>query len=240
MKSFFLNSHASSKIFLSIKPVSLVIDRFHLSTRLSAGKEESLNRWRLRFPLYLVASEEKKNVKIKDSNIIYIFHLTRYVTSEKIDQKMQNFKIAVQNPRKTRTWNIRNRFFDWKVSSIESICHIRRYSAGAYFHRRARFRSGLISNVWHDIVLFHFRKRYSIQKQSVREIGSESGRTHGRANRRWNELLVRRPGRPPCNSLLINRLISNLGIRRISALPSSLPTCFVSYNRDASLIAITS
>lgn len=95
MKSFFLNSHASSKIFLSIKPVSLVIDRFHLSTRLSAGKEESLNRWRLRFPLYLVASEEKKNVKIKDSNIIYIFHLTRYVTSEKIDQKMQNFKIAV-------------------------------------------------------------------------------------------------------------------------------------------------
>lgn len=117
MKSFFLNSHASSKIFLSIKPVSLVIDRFHLSTRLSAGKEESLNRWRLRFPLYLVASEEKKNVKIKDSNIIYIFHLTRYVTSEKIDQKMQNFKIAVQNPRKTRTWNIRNRFFDWKVSS---------------------------------------------------------------------------------------------------------------------------
>lgn len=95
MKSFFLNSHASSKIFLSIKPVSLVIDRFHLSTRLSAGKEESLNRWRLRFPLYLVASEEKKNVKIKDSNVIYIFHLTRYVTSEKIDQKMQNFKIAV-------------------------------------------------------------------------------------------------------------------------------------------------
>lgn len=95
MKSFFLNSHASSKIFLSIKPVSLVIDRFHLSTRLSAGKEESLNRWRLRFPLYLVASEEKKNVKIKDSNIIYIFHLTRYATSEKIDQKMQNFKIAV-------------------------------------------------------------------------------------------------------------------------------------------------
>lgn len=95
MKSFFLNSHASSKIFLSIKPVSLVIDRFHLSTRLSAGKEESLNRWRLRFPLYLVASEEKKNVKIKDSNIIYIFHLTRCVTSEKIDQKMQNFKIAV-------------------------------------------------------------------------------------------------------------------------------------------------
>lgn len=95
MKSFFLNSHASSKIFLSIKPVSLVIDRFHLSTRLSAGKEESLNRWRLRFPLYLVASEEKKNVKIKDSNVIYIFHLTRYATSEKIDQKMQNFKIAV-------------------------------------------------------------------------------------------------------------------------------------------------
>lgn len=95
MKSFFLNSHASSKIFLSIKPVSLVIDRFHLSTRLSAGKEESLNRWRLRFPLYLVASEEKKNVKIKDSNVIYIFHLTRCVTSEKIDQKMQNFKIAV-------------------------------------------------------------------------------------------------------------------------------------------------
>lgn len=94
MKSFFLNSHASSKIFLSIKPVSLVIDRFHLSTRLSAGKEESLNRWRLRFPLYLVASEEKKNVKIKDSNVIYIFHLTRCVT-EKIDQKMQNFKIAV-------------------------------------------------------------------------------------------------------------------------------------------------
>lgn len=95
MKSFFLNSHASSKIFLSIKPVSLVIDCFHLSTRLSAGKEESLNRWRLRFPLYLVASEEKKNVKIKDSNVIYIFHLTRYATSEKIDQKMQNFKIAV-------------------------------------------------------------------------------------------------------------------------------------------------
>lgn len=95
MKSFFLNSHASSKIFLSIKPVSLVIDRFHLSTRLSAGKEESLNRWRLRFPLYLVASEEKKNVKIKDSNVIYIFHLTRCATSEKIDQKMQNFKIAV-------------------------------------------------------------------------------------------------------------------------------------------------
>lgn len=95
MKSFFLNSHASSKIFLSIKPVSLVIDRFHLSTRLSAGKEESLNRWRLRFPLYLVASEEKKNVKIKDSNVIYIFHLTRYATLEKIDQKMQNFKIPV-------------------------------------------------------------------------------------------------------------------------------------------------
>lgn len=156
---------------------------------------------------------------------------------------MQNFKIAVHLEKLERgTFVIVSLIEKYLVKSIsiESICHIRRYSAGAYFHRRARFRSGLISNVWRDIVLFHFRKRYSIQKQSVREIGSESGRTHGRADRRWNELLVRRPGRPPCNSLLINRLISNLGIRRISALPSSLPTCFVSYNRDASLIAITS
>lgn len=183
------------------------------------------------FP-FVSPSFKKRNVKIKDSNIIYFpsdtikeFKISKILSSTLVsrskrfwstDQEKQNFKIATS--RKTRTWNIYH-FFDRKYrKKYFSYSTLLDRSLFPRFPGQTWFRTSdtLVS------ACSTFAKRYSIQKQSVREIGSESGRTHGRADRRWNELLVRRPGGPPCNSLLINRLISNLGIRRISALPCSL------------------
>lgn len=59
--------------------------------------------------------------------------------------------------------------------------------------------------------------------------GRANGRTAERTDDETNYLCAG-PTRSR-NSLLINRLISNLGIRRVSALSCELPTCFVSLHR---------